>query len=254
MFFFVSKFLCYLVFPFSAAMLMLALFWLLRNRRPRLGWWLFWAGFVLLYAAGTAPVSDLLIRPLEAPFDTEATQRAPQAIVVLGGLLDSQRSRPGRIELSEAGDRLVEAVLLARKWPRALLVISGGTGNPLDQSVREAPFIKDLAIRLGVAEVRIRTDAESRNTRENAVNTRQILEQEGVTDFVLITSAFHMRRSMACFEKEGLSPTPHAVDFRNHWGQYDVRAVVPEAVYLSRSTSAIREYVGLVMYRIRGYI
>jgi uncharacterized SAM-binding protein YcdF (DUF218 family) len=254
MFFTLSKLLTFLCFPLSLGILLLVLFAILRERRERLALRLFWLGLTGLYLCSISPTADLLLYPLEHPFENPRAPAAIDAIVVLGGMTHLRRSSLDHIELNPSADRFLEAVLLAKQHPEAVLVFSGGTGYLFDQSRREAPMLKAAAVRLGVPEKRIITELNSRNTYENAAETKKALEQRGISSFVLITSAFHMKRSLACFHKLGLDPIPHAVDFRNYLGEYDALSWVPEVGHLERSTVAIKEYAGIVVYRIKGYL
>ena len=123
-----------------------------------------------------------------------------------------------------------------------------------DQSKREADLMEILALRLGIPKARIRLDTQSRNTHENAVESKKILTEENVSCFVLVTSASHMRRALGCFRKLGLNPVPYAVDFGNHLGKYSLFSLIPSPGKLGQSTAAIHEYVGIITYKLRGYL
>ena len=254
MFFTLSKILRYLFYPLSLAPLLFIVFALLQKRRPKPAWRLFWIALAVLYLPSTGPVSDLLLLPLEGTTTQRSVPEDIDAIVVLGGFTDLKCSSAEWVELNEASDRFVQGVLLTKQRPDALLIFSGGSGNLFDQSKREAYYVKRLAMDLGVPEGQIRLDEVSRNTRENAVESKKILESEGATTFVLVTTAYHMKRSLACFRKVGLDPIPYTVDFRNHWRDYDALFFVPQSHLLSYSTHALKEYAGFITYRLMGYI
>ena len=97
-------------------------------------------------------------------------------------------------------------------------------------------------------------DDTSRNTRENATEAKKILDATGRTKVVLITSAIHMRRSQGCARTAGIDAIPYAVDFRGHWETPNRFGWVPNANALADSAAAGREYVGLLVYRLQGYI
>jgi len=257
MFFTLSKTLGLLFYPLPVVLLLFVVFFALRNRRPRLAWGLFWTALLLLYALSTKPVSDLLLVPLERPFEQHAgpsTYRA-DAIVVLGGSLDLARSTADRLELGPAGDRLLEGVLLAKALPGAALIFSGGTGSLFETPQREAELLRGSAIALGIAPARVRAENRSRNTRENAVECKRILDELGARTAILVTSGHHMRRALGCFRKVGVDAIPYAVDSRNHrGGPYGVFVVFPEPYCLDDSTKALKEYVGLVVYKMKGDI
>jgi len=264
MFFVLSKILSFFCFPLSLSLLLLLMFGVIR-RRPRergeqrgrgqgRAWALFWLGLLLLWSCSAAPVADLLMQPLEGPYKNRSLPAKVEAIVVLGGFTDLSLSNEQHLELSESADRFFAALELAKRYPSAVLIFSGGTGSLFDQTTREAPYVKAAALRCGVSAERVLTDSESRNTYENAVETKKLLERRGAWSVVLVTSGFHMRRALGCFHKVGLRPSPYAVDFRAHGGHLNPLNWVPDASSLGQSTAAIREYIGLLMYRVKGYL
>lgn len=255
MFFILSKTLSFLIFPLPLVMLLFILCIFVRKYNPRVARILFYIALAGLYVFSIAPTSDLLMFFLEYPFGKQAMVEEADAVVVLSGMVDLQRSQEGQVQLSSGSSRIIEGILLVKDWQDALLILSGGSGDLFDQSKSEAKLLEQLAIRLGVPGERIRVDATSRNTHENAVESKNILAKEKVdSSFALVTSAFHMRRAVGCFQKVDLNPIPYPVDFRNHLGKYNLFLFIPRAGNLEKSTLAIREYVGLITYRIRGYI
>lgn len=254
MFFTLSKCLAEFIYPFSLGMCLLILSSLLRKRHPRRARFLYGVAVVGLYTLSIEPVADLLLYPLESPYLNRPEPAEAKGIVVLNGMSDLLLSDEIRVELESGGDRIVTAVVLARKWPESLLIISGGSGDLFFQAKSESRILANLAMRLGIPKERIRIDPQARNTHENAVETKKILAREGISDFLLITSAVHMRRSLACFGKAGLHPTSCAVDFKGHYGMYDPFSFLPRVNDLSKSTHAVHEYVGIVTYRLKGFI
>jgi uncharacterized SAM-binding protein YcdF (DUF218 family) len=254
MFFVLSKTVGYLCYPLSILFVCLLLFVAWRQRRPRLAWTLFWIGFTVLYFTSTPWGSDLLLLPLEQPYEHPAPPTRADAILVLGGALDLGGSTAQHVEYTQAADRFISGVLLAKRFPRATLIFAGGTADLVDTSKTEASMLRAEAEKLGVPRARIRVDDRSRNTRENAVETRRILGQTGGRAVVVITSAFHMRRALGCLRKAGIEATPYGVDVRNHWGTRNLFGWAPQSSRLDDGTSAVREYVGLVIYRVRGYL
>ncbi len=253
MFFIASKILGYLVFPLTLALLALLAFWARNRRRERPRWGLFCLGIAILWLCAMPWGADLLLRPLEGPYMDTPVPTHADVIVVLGGALDLANSRPGKLEYQQASDRFMYAVLLAQQLPQAKVVFAGGTASLTDKTKTEASLLKDEAVRFGIAPERILVDDQSRNTHENAVEAKRITAATGGTSVVVMTSAFHMRRSLACFRKVGVEAIPYAVDLRSHWGQPDPFGWVPQSDRLADATSAVREYVGLVVYRLKGY-
>ncbi|MBM3241704.1 YdcF family protein [Candidatus Poribacteria bacterium] len=254
MFFLLSKILSFLIYPLFLVVLLFLLFIFFRKHYPKIAKILFYTALMELYVFSTEPIADLLLLPLEFPFEKQPIPEKVEAIVVLSGMVDLQRSNAEQIELGDASDRIIEGMLLARDCPDSLLILSGGSGDLFDQSKSEAKLLEILALRFGISQERIRVDIRSRNTHENAVESKKILDKENVSPFILITSASHMKRALSCFRKIELNPIPYAVDFRNHWGKYDIFSFIPQVGNLDKSTAAIHEYVGIITYKLRGYL
>jgi len=250
--FIISKVLLYLLLPpASLLLLMLAGFILLRRHRNA-GRVLIAAAIVLLYALSLNPVADRLIRPLEAHYQPlpEGPIKA-DAIVVLGGGARDLSWVPAGPEPSEASlERLVGAVQLARRHHLSL-VVTGGSGEPVPGSVREADAMAAAAIMLGFPARDIVTENQSRNTRENAEAVQKLLPHKTI---VLVTSAFHMRRSVAIFKKQGFSVLPAPVGYRSQTRHGSFTDYIPQASALATSSMAIADYLSLSWYWMTGTI
>ena len=254
MFFVLSKTIGRLADPVVLSCTLLALAVLLRlfRRARRLRVWFTVIGTGLLVLLSMGFVSNALLAPLEGRHPRPAALREPPgAIVMLSGLLESARVSPADYELSSSSDRFVETLRLARKFPHALVVLSGGSGSLSQGGRREAEILARLAPQLGLDVGRLRIDKDSRNTRENASNSKRLL-QDVRGPVLLVTSASHMWRSMGCFRKVGLKVTPWPVDYERTRPR--LRNILPGLSSLQKSQQAIREYVGLVAYRLAGYI
>jgi uncharacterized SAM-binding protein YcdF (DUF218 family) len=176
-------------------------------------------------------------------------ERDPAAIVLLCGI--TRVPERGEYELTDAGDRLVEAVRLAHRYPNAKLVISGAFLDEYGAAYSEARTLEKLVVDLGVSSDRVVVDELSKNTHENAVQTKKLLAGvEGPV--VLVTSAMHMPRAYGCFEKAGLDVIPWPVDFRMKG--LGLRGLFPGIDDMSQSNDALHEYVGYVAYWLSGYV
>ena len=221
-------------------------------RRSRL-WALFLlAAGLLLGARGSGPGARALLSPLEGEYPALLSPPQVQVdwVVVRTGGEGWGQGRPITSDLSTSSSaRLVEAIRIWRllgKRPRFLFV--GGVGEPGKRA--EAPLVAQAAVALGVPEDALQWEAASRNTRENA---SAIAAELGRSPFVLVTSAFHMPRAVAACRAQGLSPVPAPCDYRapleiTAWDYF------PASEYLWDSALAIREYLALVYYRLRGWI
>jgi uncharacterized SAM-binding protein YcdF (DUF218 family) len=252
MFFFLSKTVGQLADPASLALLLAAIYAVLRvaKRMPRLRAWSGRIAVALLLIFSNGAVASLLVAPLESAHRRGALPGDPGAIVMLAGILDDQRDGASFYELTDHADRLVETLRLARRFPRARIVLSGGIGV-LDQSrPREAEILARLLRDLGIPRSRMLIEGRSRNTHENAVEATRLLR--GTRRVVLVTSAYHMPRAVACFERAGLRVTPWPVDYLKTG--YGPGAWFPRPWSLDRSRIALREYIGWVAYSVAGYV
>ncbi len=178
-------------------------------------------GAVLLLLAGLSPLGNALILPLEDRFpraDLDAPP-PPTGFIVLGGaedrLVGTARQVPA---LNEAAERLVEAAILARRFPEAKIAFSGGDAGILYKTSSEAEGAESLLTALGVPEDRLILEDESRDTYENAQFLKDKLTRDGDLGpgkrWLLITSAYHMPRAMGAFRQAGFEIEAWPVDYR----------------------------------------
>jgi uncharacterized SAM-binding protein YcdF (DUF218 family) len=174
------------------------------------------AGAIAMLAAGLlTPLGALLLRPLEDRFpQPPADMQEPTGIVVLGGAVASGRSEArGQISLTPDGARMTTAVELARRYPAARLVFTGGPDTLLGHGLAEAISAKKLWLSLGVPAERMTFEAKSRNTWENAVFTRDLVKPKSGEIWLLVTSAWHMPRSVGIFRRIGFDVVPYPVEY-----------------------------------------
>jgi uncharacterized SAM-binding protein YcdF (DUF218 family) len=227
------------------------------TRATRLGRRLLITSVVLLAISGFSPLGKLLLYPLEQRFPPwDATRGAPDGIVVLGGSIDPEQSAVhGRAVFTHSADRIVAAAVLARQYPNARIVFSGGNSNLVaDGSAKEADYAISVFESLGIARERLTIERRSRNTQENAEFSKAIANPGNGERWLLVTSAFHMPRSVGLFRKAGFAVEPYPVDWRAG-GIAGVLAFSPISVEgLERTDIAVREWMGLVAYRATGKI
>lgn len=250
--FIVSKVLLYLLLPPAGLLLlMLTGFILLRWHRSA-GRALVAAGMLLLYGLSLNPVADRLIRPLEAHYRPlpDGPVKADAIVVLSGGSRDLSWVPAGPEPSESSLERLVGAVQLARKH-HLPIVITGGSGEPVPGAVREADAMADMAIRLGFPAKDIVIENRSRNTWENAEAVQKLLPGKTI---ILVTSAFHMRRSVAMFNKQGFSVLPAPAGYHSQTRRGSFTDYIPQADALATSSTAIAEYLSLSWYRMTGTI
>jgi len=254
MFFVASKVFWLLAQPLSIVFLLLlvGLVALVAGRRRLAA-----AGLVLALLVqglvGFTSLGYMLIQPLEARFSvpTEPPEQVG-AIVMLGGATLARVSTARQIaELNAAGDRLVTTLWLAERYPEAPIVLSGGSGLLSGDTESEATTAERLLMAHGVAAERLRLEGESRNTDENAVLTRELLSGvEGPV--VLVTSAFHMPRSVGLFESQGIAVIPWPTDYRSSGLEGFGIDIANPVQNLEVASIAIKEWIGLLAYHWTG--
>lgn len=240
--------------PGTLLLLFVATAWATHRRHPQWSRGLLSIVAIFLTVLTICPIGAWILKPLESQFSLPAPGTQPvDGIIVLGGALDPEGSaRSGAPALNDAAERLTTFVALARAYPQARLIFSGGSGDPLNQMIREADQVKALFLALGLPSERVVYERDSRNTYENALYSKKLARPEPGQRWLLVTSAWHMPRAMGCFEKAGWQVTPYPVDFRSnshdHWMSFQ-----PDQ-QLDMVTTGVREWIGLVSYRLMGRI
>jgi uncharacterized SAM-binding protein YcdF (DUF218 family) len=200
------------------------------------------------------PVGGRLIENLENRFPANVSIPPDiDGIIVLGGTINQYLTfARGQPALSEGGERLTEFVYLARRYPNAKLIFSGGSGALIDRELKEADAARMFFSRMGIAGDRIVYEGDSRNTYENAVFSRRIAGDTAKTGrWVLVTSALHMPRAMGVFRGAGWNVLAYPVDYSTDGqGRFEIGFQPISA--LSQLNRAMREWIGLFAYRILG--
>ncbi len=251
MFYIASKifwvFLSPIAFLFAAALLG-ALF-----GRWRMGRATAIGAILVLIAAGLTPFGRVLIAPLENRFpQPPADMPAPFGFIILGGAVDGPVSKArGQVVLDE-GERIVQAAILARRYPQARIVFTGGNGLLTQQELTEAPEARRLLVELGVDPARIALEEKSLNTDENARFTAAMVRPELTQRWLLVTSAFHMPRSMGVFRRAGFNVTAYPVAYRTLGPGKGWLWDFDPALNLRTFEIATREWIGLAAYWASG--
>ena len=221
--------------------------------RSRRGLGLVVATTVGFLAAAILPIGEWLMLPLENRFPTPAALPAHvDGIIVLGGAVNEIVSEArGRVSLSAAGQRLLEAAELARRYPDARVAVVGGTGRLFGAELPEAAVMTQFLIDRGVDPSRITSESRSRSTYENAVFARDLVKPQPGESWILVTSAFHMPRAVGCFRGVRWTITPDPVDYRTT-GRLSGFSNWSTADQLLLLNAAAKEWVGLAAYHLMG--
>lgn len=256
MFFIASKIFWFFIQPINLAIMLLgfSLLALWRGRRKLAGTLTVVTLLGLVLAAWTS-LGALLLTPLEERFARPEVPAKVDGIVVLGGGLEGQINLVrGGYELNAGGDRFVETAVLARRFPEAKIVVSGGTGALILEGEPDADTALRLFTALGVSPERLILENKSRNTYENAIFTKELVTPQPGETWLLVTSAFHMPRSMALFRRAEFDVAPWPVDYRTA-GDEGVGLFRDNANDSLQNTGlGIREWIGLVAYWMSGRI
>jgi uncharacterized SAM-binding protein YcdF (DUF218 family) len=257
MFFILSKITGFFALPSDiAATLAVVGVALLFTRFRRAGRALATLGVVLLLVAGLTPLGNALMLPLEERFPPwDASRGAPAGIIVLGGAVGPELSAArGTPDLNESAERITATAALARQYPQARIVYSGGNARLVLTGGIEADYAIDLLESLDVARSRIVAERQSRNTIENAEFSKKLVGPKPEERWLLVTSAYHMPRAIGAFRRAGFPIEAYPVDWRTR-GPIDL--VLPfESVTagLRRTDTAVHEWIGLVAYWLTGRI
>lgn len=250
--FVLSKILWPLLAPSTwlAALLLFATFgaWAGRWRMARASLTL---AFVLFMPLAAVPAGAWLIRPLEDRFPPPA--RLPEqvdGIVVLGGSfrVDLSRDRDAP-QVNEYSERVFELMALATRYPAARLVFTGGNASLGPNEGTEADVARNLLASIGFDAARVKFESEARNTYENAIYTKRLVEPAAGQTWLLVTSAQHMPRAIGCFRRVGFPVVPVPVDYQTRRGD-TAPFNLAFGGNLRMLDTAVREWVGLVAYRL----
>jgi uncharacterized SAM-binding protein YcdF (DUF218 family) len=244
-----------LTHPLSLATLLLlagVLLW----RRGLKGRILCALALALIVIFASPATSEALLRSLENQHpDTPVDSMPPaQAIVVLGGSLHSPNRLHQQSALLEASDRELRAVRLYKAGKAPLILASGGGFHVTAGRPAESYAMSALMKEWGVPQQAILIEDRSTNTRENALFSFEILNARQIRRILLVTSASHMPRAAAAFRKVGFDVIPAPADFHTGWTALDLPlSWIPNADALVESDIALKEWLGLTVYRLRGW-
>jgi uncharacterized SAM-binding protein YcdF (DUF218 family) len=255
MFFILSKVLGFVAIP-SNVVIVLGLLGvlLLATRLKRTGRFLTVVSVIVLALLGLSPIGNALIIPLEQRFPPwDDTRGAPDGIVVLGGAITPDVSAArNEVALNEAAERVTSAVALARRYPQARIVYSGGTGALVYPEGNEAVSAVRIFDRLGIPPERIIVEEQSRNTVENAVFSLLLAMPQPGERWLLVTSGYHMPRAMGVFRAAGFPVEAYPVDWRTRGPQDALRPFSTLSGGLERADTAAHEWIGLLVYWLTG--
>jgi len=253
MFFLLSKLVYALIAPLSWVVYAFLWAWLSRRHRRRA----VLLGLVLLYVISNPLLVSGLLRSWEgSPVSIDAQPPFDMAIVLTGGIVGEGAPNQRTASFGPAADRLLQPILLWKQGRVRQLLISGGSGRV--QAITfypdEGRFAAEVARSFGVDSGKVWLEPNSRNTYENAQFSAKLLRRRSATQrLLLVTSAMHLPRATACFEKAGLHVTPYPVDFRAGPSVVTLSSFWPSGESLVQFSYLFKEWVGFLTYRVMGY-
>ncbi len=254
MFFVLSKLLNFLTKPFFVLSGLLIISYFIKNKawakRARI---FVFIGFII---TSNGILIDEVMRAWEiGPIAMDAIPNETfEAAIVLGGGADPERMPQDRLYFHKGADRVIHALYLYKTGKVKKIIFTGGKGEVFEEPERNNQQIRDFYILCGVKESDIIMENIARNTYENAVFTARLIDKN--KKHILITSAFHMRRAQACFKKAGLDTLPFSCDFNSskEKDRFAIKGFIPSAEAMSGWEIILKEWVGLMAYKISGYI
>ena len=263
MFLFLSKFLPVFIYPLGLAIILLVAALLLRGA-PRWARIFLLASLGILLAASNAWAPAMLTRSLEWQYLPLENYPKTEVIVVLGGSTASAQYPRQIVEISGGGNRLLYAARLYHKGVAPHLLLTGGTIDWMNENEPPAQDMAKVLGMLGIPEEALWIESESRNTYENALFSQKVLAKKNIDRIILVTSAMHMPRAVALFEKQGFDVIPAPADYNMTQVGWDrlwdrnlttqLFNLLPSVANLSSTTSALKEYIGILVYSLRGWL
>jgi uncharacterized SAM-binding protein YcdF (DUF218 family) len=257
MFFFFSKVLSFLLKPLIWVAVLMILGFLYKDRKSKRIF--FVSAFVILIFFTNGYISNIILKAWELDPTPMAEIQRYDTGIVLTGVVNTEIRPHDRVYFQKGADRVTHAAQLYLEGKIQKIVISGGTGKLIerDDDIPEADNIVGFYTMIGIPWEDLIIDNHSQNTWQSAVNCKQILDKmypEG--RHLIVTSAFHQRRAMACFRKAGLPSDPFSCDFyTDRSGEFNFSSLfLPSTSALMRWEIMIKEWVGMVAYKVAGYI
>jgi uncharacterized SAM-binding protein YcdF (DUF218 family) len=255
MFFFFSKILSFLVMPLTIIVGLFLAAALIK--RVALRKRIFIVAFGLMLFFSNEFIANEVMMLWEIPVTPIKDMKKDYDLgIVLTGVTNYNIGPNDRVYFGCGADRVTHTVQLYKMGKIKKILVSGGSGRLDAPEAKEAYEVVSAFKLMGVLEDDIFIESESRNTHESAEAVKKMLEgKTEASECLLITSGYHLRRSIACFKKVDLNMDSFSVDFRSHKRKYSFDVLfVPKIEALSIWNILVREWVGITAYKVAGYI
>ena len=243
MFFIFSKLLSFLIKP-TFWILTLIILGILNNKKRKL--FLFFSLLIFLFFSNDF-IFNTIVKAWEVPqISLQKFDKQYEAGILLGGFSDYDYIK-NKHNFKKEADRLIYTLQLYNQGIIKNIFISGGNGNLFNNNYKESETIKDFLIQNKIDSNDVIIENQSRNTKENAINSAKLLDKKN--EYILITSAIHMKRSILCFENEGLKIIPFSVDNSMSYSSNKIEYILlPRARVLENWEDLIHEIIGYYVY------
>lgn len=212
---------------------------------------------MVLFLAFTSPlILHFVLRATEYPPVSKDALPFSEVAIVLGGANKTNMGVPDQLHFNESADRVTEGLTLYHSGMVKKLLLSGGSGELIHDDEKESTQVYQFLLTTGVKKPHLLIDSLSRNTHENAVESKKLLRKHGISDrpVILITSATHMHRAIRCFRKQGLEVIPYPVDYQAGKLLWSPSLFVPTVEGFTVWYKLLHEWLGTIAYQIVGYV
>ncbi len=263
MFLYLSKLLPLFFYPLGLVCISLLFALVMLWKRPRTAAIAIAAALIVLLFTSNSWVSHLMVRSLEWQNLPPAEIPNAEAIVVLGGATKPALPPRPTVDLNEHGNRVIYAAQLYRQKKAPVIILSGGRIDWAGKGSSESADMATVLTSIGIPTEAIIEEPDSLNTYQNAVYVRKILESRGIRRVLLVTSAIHMPRSLLIFKHQGIDVIPTPTDFTiveadikefTSTPKGAILNLLPNVENLDQFTGALREYIGIIIYRLHGWL
>jgi uncharacterized SAM-binding protein YcdF (DUF218 family) len=255
MFFILSKALYFLIMPFTIICILFLISVLIKNVKIKNR--IFWTALIGLWFFSNEFIANEVMNVWEIKAVPFADMKRHKLGIVLTGSTISGLEPNDRVYFNRGADRVTHTVQLFKKGIIERILISGGSGKLVERDEPEANKFSQAMQLMGVPAEAIIIENATRNTAESAIEVTKILTKYdyGEKDCLLITSAFHMRRSLASYKKAGLDLEPFSTDFYGHPRDFHIDSlIIPQIEAMQKWHKLIKEWIGYIAYKIVGYI
>ena len=250
MFFLLSKLLYFLLAPLTWIVALLVLYWFIPATRSKKKYLV--SAVILLFLFTNRFIYESIVKAYQPEPRVMPAGVSYEAGVLLGGMSGYDKYKRGLFNTSS--DRFIQAVKLYHSGIIRKIIVSGGSGGILAKTLPEAPFLKSEMIASGVKENDIIVEARSRNTAENGLYSKNIIDSMHMQQpVVLITSALHMPRAEKVFRKSGIEFVPYPCNYTVVESRFELKdLIIPSPRLLDDWTDFIKEIVGTIVYKLTG--